>query len=67
MEVIIGILKAAKVRNGEKAIWLHLNAVWNDDLLRKYGPFDDPATIRRWRTAHRKAAKAADRMERSDA
>ncbi len=67
MRVELAILDAAGVRNGEKAIWLHLDAVWGEDLRRRYGDFDDPATIRRWRTTHRKAAKAAERMERSDA
>jgi hypothetical protein len=67
MEIELALLDGAGVRNGEKAIWLHLNAVWGEDLRRRYGPFDDPATIRRWRTAHRKAAKTARRMERSDA
>ncbi len=67
MEVELALLNGAGVRNGEKSIWLHLNAVWGEDLRRRYGDFDDPATIRRWRTAHRKAAKASERQERSDA
>lgn len=67
MDTELGMLEAAKVRNGSKSIWLFLNAVWTEDLRRQFGPFDDPATIRRWRTERRKAAKAAEAMVRSDA
>lgn len=63
MEAEIALLDGAKVRNGEKSIWLHLSAVWSEDLLRRFGPFDDPATIRRWRTTRRNAAKATRRVD----
>ena len=66
MEAEIALLDGARVKNGDKAIWLHLSAVWTEDLRRRYGPFDDPATIRRWRTARCKAAKAAETMVNTD-
>lgn len=67
METEIELLDAAKVRNGTKAIWLFLHGAWTEELRQRYGPFDDPATIRRWRTERRKAARAAEAMVRSDA
>lgn len=57
MDFEITLLEEAKVRNGEKAIWLHLSSVWTDELRRRFGEFDEPSTIRRWRTARRNAAK----------
>ncbi len=69
MDAELELLDAARVRNGEKAIWLHLSAVWKDDLRRRFGEFDDPSTIRRWRTARRKAAnlhRVEDASERGE-
>lgn len=56
MRVELDLLDAAQVRNGTKAIWLWLNANWTDDLRSRFGDFDDAATIKRWRTAMRRAA-----------
>lgn len=62
-----GLLEAAGVPNGEKAIAIFMHAVWDDDLRQQYGDHDEPATIRKWRTARRKALKSAGLKDRSDA
>lgn len=67
MGIELSLLDGAGVRNGEKSIAIFLHAVWDEDLRRRYGDHDEPATIRRWRTAQRKALKAAERTERPDA
>lgn len=54
MRLELEMLDAAEVRNGTKAIWLWLNANWTDDLRTRLGDFDDPATIKRWRTELRR-------------
>lgn len=54
MRVELEMLDAAGVRNGSKAIWFWLDANWSDDLRMRFGDFDDPATIKRWRTAQRR-------------
>jgi hypothetical protein len=56
----LDMLDAAGVANGEKSIWLHLSAVWDADLRRRFGDFDDPSTIRRWRTSRAKARSKVD-------
>ncbi len=65
--ILMDMMDAAGIRNGEKAIAIFLHAVWDEDLRQRYGNHDDPATIRKWRTARRKALKSIDRMERPDA
>lgn len=57
MNAQITLLDEADVSNGVKAIWLHLSAAWSEDMRSRYGPFDDPSTIRRWRTIRRKTSK----------
>jgi hypothetical protein len=65
--ILLDMMDAAGIRNGVKSIAIFLHAVWDEDLRRRYGDHDEPATIRKWRTARRKALKAIERMERSDA
>ena len=67
LDAEVGLLEAAGVRNGEKAIAIFMHAVWDDDLRRRFGDHDEPATIRKWRTARRKALKEAGQQDRSDA
>jgi hypothetical protein len=54
MRIELDLLDRAGVRNGTKAIWLWLAANWSEDLRRRFGDFDDPATIKRWRTELRR-------------
>ena len=60
------MLDAAGVPNGVKAIAIHLHRSWTPDLIARFGPHDEPATIRRWRTEARRpvaaeASRGADR------
>lgn len=57
MLVQIEMLDAANVRQGDKAIWLFFAKAWTPDLVQRFGPFDDPWRIRRWRADLRRAAK----------
>lgn len=57
MEAELQILEASRVPNGTKAIAIHLHANWTPELRARLGDFDDPASIKRWRTAVRRAAK----------
>jgi len=57
LKFTIDLLDANRVRQGEKAIWLFLAEAWTPDLLDRFGPYDDPWRIRRWRADLRKAAK----------
>lgn len=54
MRTELTMLDAARVPNGAKAIAIHLHRSWTPDLVARFGPHDDPATIRRWRTQGRR-------------
>lgn len=56
MSETIGMLEAANVPQGEKAIWIFLATHWTAALEARFGPHDPPWKIRKWRAALRKAA-----------
>lgn len=58
----IDMLEAAGVAQGDKAIWLYLSTNWTDAHLARYGPFEQPWKIRRWRAALRRSRRERDRL-----
>lgn len=58
MRIQIDMLDAADVRQGDKAIWIHMAANWTPALEARFGPHDEPWKIRRWRAELRRTAKA---------
>lgn len=67
MRTQIAMLDAAEVPQGEKSIFIHLATHWTQDLEARFGPFDDAAKIRRWRTALRRAARRPGKSLPADA
>ena len=65
MGVVISMLDAANVANGEKAIWIYLAAYWTPDPEAAFGKPDEPWKIRRWRTALRRAVLQRDESDRA--
>jgi hypothetical protein len=57
MKVLIDMLDAADVRQGDKAIWIFLTTHWTAALEAEFGPHDPPWKIRRWRAALRQAGR----------
>lgn len=50
----VDALDAAGVGNGVKSITRWFAANWHPSLARLWGPHDNPATVKRWRTAGRR-------------
>lgn len=65
MGVVISMLDAANVANGEKAIWIYLAAHWTPDLEAAFGKPDEPWKIRRWRTALRRTVRQRNESDRA--
>lgn len=53
MEAELDMLRAARVPMGTKAIYLFLRSHWTPELVERFGPHDDAATVRRWYAASR--------------
>lgn len=51
LEAQIDMLDRDRVSNGTKAIWVWMRANWDDDMIARYGPHHDPATLKRLRTS----------------
>ncbi len=62
----IRMLEEAAVPQGDKAIFLHLATHWSPDHERRFGPFDEPWKIRRWRAALRDALRGRRSGSRED-
>lgn len=58
----IDMLDAAGVAQGDKSIWIHLSTHWTDAHLARFGPFEQPWKIRRWRAALRRSRRERDRL-----
>jgi len=55
LSMTCGMLDAAHVPNGRKAIAIYLHQHWSEDLRRRFGEPDNPNTLRRWRVRRRAA------------
>lgn len=65
MRAQIELLDRAGVAQGDKAIWIHLAMHWTPTLEARFGPYDQPWKVRRWRSALRRAAAVRSKADRT--